>query len=441
MFHRIKKKRTGKSKAWVISVFMGLGHVRAAYPLKDIAYKEILLSGTKSTSSQDEFKIWMKLKRIYYFFSKAENIPIIGKYIYDLLIKSEEISPYYPKRDLSSPNWASAYLDSLIYKKNLCGDLIKRVESENIPVISTYFASAIAIDRKKKNIDNNYCVICDSDINRVWVPVVPRRSNIKYLVPSNHAKRRLTLYGIDERNIIFTGFPLPKENIGSEKKQEILKKDVFNRLLRLDPENKFFSMRKYSVLKHLNIKNVPLKRPDQFTLMFAVGGAGAQFDMAKKIVEVLKTKIRQNNIRFFLSAGIRKDVNDEFLAHIDELGLSSFLNKGIRVIYSEDVFSYLKSFNDALHETDVLWTKPSELSFYAGLGIPILIAPPIGTHEMYNRKWLRDINAGVVPDGPVKYCDEWLFHIREEGRLAEAAWNGFLKAPSLGTYNIENLIS
>ena len=44
------------------------------------------------------------------------------------------------------------------------------------------------------------------------------------------------------------------------------------------------------------------------------------------------------------------------------------------------------------------------------------------------------------PPGPVEACGEWLFDLRDNGRLAEAAWDGFLKARKLGTYRIEHLI-
>ncbi len=114
--------------------------------------------------------------------------------------------------------------------------------------------------------------------------------------------------------------------------------------------------------------------------------------------------------------------------------------KRLEVVFDQDVYQYLRKFNQILRRTDVLWTKPSELSFYCALGIPILIAPPIGTHEERNKRWLEEIHAGIVPSGPVEDCHEWLFDLRENGRLAEAAWDGFLKARKLGTYKIEKLV-
>jgi hypothetical protein len=69
------------------------------------------------------------------------------------------------------------------------------------------------------------------------------------------------------------------------------------------------------------------------------------------------------------------------------------------------------------------------------------MAPPIGTHEELNKRWLQEIHAGVKEAGPPECCDEWLFDLRESGRLAEAAWDGFLKVRKLGTYKIEHLIN
>lgn len=57
-----------------------------------------------------------------------------------------------------------------------------------------------------------------------------------------------------------------------------------------------------------------------------------------------------------------------------------------------------------------------------------------------NRCWLREIHAGVDQSGPLRYTHEWLFDLLENGRLAEAAWDGFLKVRKLGTYKIEELV-
>ncbi len=428
-----------EKKAWVISVIMGLGHMRAAYPLKDSAHEGIILDGSPDFCKPEEYKIWRRLRNLYYLFSRAEKIPFIGKYIFNLLLYSEKIPSFYPKRDLSKPNWAAHYLHKLIHKKNLSTCVINKIKNKNLPIINTYFASAIAIDEFKINTRTNYLMICDTDINRVWVPVHPQKSHIKYLAPCSTVKQRLLSYGVPEKNIFLTGFPLPKENIGSESKLEILKEDLFHRLLRLDPTNKFFNFHRKSVFYHLQKSALPKKRDNFFVLTLAIGGAGAQVDLVKTILKSLKEKIIRNEIKINISLGHSKSIYKNMIRFLKYIKLSHLLDQKINIIYDEDIFHYYDQFNKKLRETDILWTKPSELSFYCGLGIPILMAPTIGSHEERNRRWLQEIHAQVEPVGALEYIHEWLFDLRDNGRLAEAAWDGFLKARKLGTFKIEKL--
>jgi hypothetical protein len=221
---------------------------------------------------------------------------------------------------------------------------------------------------------------------------------------------------------------------------EILKSDLFERLLRLDPSEKFFSYHRQSVLGWLGRKALPPIHKQDFSVMFAVGGAGAQVESVKKILVGLAGRIRAGEVHLTLSCGVMKSVFERVLGDINRTGLGDKINRGLSIIYDQNVSSYLDRFNTALRRTDVLWTKPSELVFYCGLGLPILMADPIGAHEELNKRWLREIHAGIHPPGPIEACGEWLFDLRESGRLAEAAWDGFLKARKLGTYKIEHLL-
>ena len=113
----------------------------------------------------------------------------------------------------------------------------------------------------------------------------------------------------------------------------------------------------------------------------------------------------------------------------------SVLGTGVTILYDANFEAYYRKFNQELALTDVLWTKPSELSFYAGLGIPLILSHPVGTHERYNRRFLRDQGAGLkqrrVEQLP-SWFDEWLF----DGYLAAAAWSAYLRIPSNGTGRI-----
>src|SRR5690606_10335393 len=96
---------------------------------------------------------------------------------------------------------------------------------------------------------------------------------------------------------------------------------------------------------------------------------------------------------------------------------------------------YCSNFNRLMARTELLWTKPTELSFYCGLGIPVIIAPPIGPHKVYNQQWLMEIGAGYPQQNP-KHCGDWIFELLEEGRFILMAWNGFLYGRPLGVYKI-----
>jgi UDP-N-acetylglucosamine:LPS N-acetylglucosamine transferase len=174
--------------------------------------------------------------------------------------------------------------------------------------------------------------------------------------------------------------------------------------------------------------------------MFAVGGAGAQKEIGIKIIKSLVEKIKKREIKIILSAGIREKVKEYFEKNIKKLGLGIYLGYNIEIIFEKDILSYFQKFNESLRKTDILWTKPSEISFYTALGLPIIIAPPIGSQEEFNKKWLLRLGSGIPQENP-SYTHQWLFDFLESGRFAEAAMQGFIEGEKLGTLNIEKIIS
>ncbi|GEM_PF-5825618 len=145
-------------------------------------------------------------------------------------------------------------------------------------------------------------------------------------------------------------------------------------------------------------------------------------------------------MNYILSCGTSTKILDRFKATLDKLGLGKLLGKNITAAYDPDPIKYFDDFTAALRNTDIVWTKPSELVFYAGLALPILCAPCIGPHEHLNQEWVTDLGAGIAMAGDASTCNEWLFDILDEGRFAQAAWNGFMNVPRKGTFNVEKLV-
>jgi hypothetical protein len=270
----------------------------------------------------------------------------------------------------------------------------------------------------------------------------PKKSRIQYLVPCGKALRRLKQYGVPDERIFMTGFPLPLELTGDEN-LDVLRRDLGRRLARLDPHDRFWSLHRESVEHFLGADLCPPERGAEagpVTITFAVGGAGAQIEIALAVLQSFAPLIAEGRFRMNLVSGVRPEVRVAFEeAKADANREFPGAASGISVVFGLNDAEYFDAFAECLHETDVLWTKPSELSFYSGLGLPIVMAPVIGAQEERNREWLLEIQAGMDQKDP-RFASEWLVDLLSDGRLAEAAWDGFLKARKYGTYKIAELV-
>lgn len=161
---------TKTSKAWIVSADMGYGHQRAVYPLRDIAEEGIITVGSSESISKTEKKLWKRLLDAYEFFSRAKGIPIIGRPLFSMLDTLMYIPSFYPQRNLSSTTFQVNLLESTI-EKGLCSGMLEKISTKILPLVTSFYAPAIAAD--KRGFPKIYCIICDADINRVWVAKHP----------------------------------------------------------------------------------------------------------------------------------------------------------------------------------------------------------------------------------------------------------------------------
>lgn len=422
-----------EKRAWVVSANMGMGHNRAAYPFASIAHGDIYLLGGHSTETRNEKFFWKSTRHLYESLSRALDIPVVGPVFFSVLNKLQHIPPYYPVKDRSSASRQVKFLYTLM-KLGLGRGLKDHISSKKLPVITTFYASALVVQEYTDL--PVYCIICDADINRAWTAANPENSRIVYCVPCAHAKGRLLQYGVPEGKIRVTGFPLPDENVGGPE-MTVLKRDLSARLARLDPYGAFRLIHEKEVEYYLG-KQMPDAEPGRpVTLTYAIGGAGAQKHIAESILQGASRMLREGGIRINFVAGTRKSVYDYLLKITRKYGFDN--NANVNLVYDNDMYGYFEKFSGILHSTDILWSKPSELSFYCGLGIPFIISPPIGAHEKSNMRWLMKIGAGIPQPDP-RYLGEWLSDYLAEGTLAQYAWNAFLNAKKTGTYNITDLV-
>jgi hypothetical protein len=426
----VREKTLKNTKTWVVTVDMGYGHQRTAHPLRDLAlHGKVINANNYEGIPQKDKKMWHGSRVSYEFISRFKRVPFFGEKLFSILDYFQKILEYYPKRDLSKPNLNQRTLFYFI--KRLWGkDLIEKLKRNPLPLISTFFSPAFMAEEFHYP-NTVYCVICDADIARQWVSINPKKSNIKYFASCSWSRDRLKLYGVKSENIILTGYPLPKENIGQH--MEIIKKDLGYRLLNLDPTWKYRTL--YGPMIKGFLGDLPKMPNHPLTIMFSIGGAGAQKEIGVAAINSLKKEIGAKKLRMIISVGTHGELAQYFADHLDGLELDGW----VHILSGKTINDYFESFNKALRTTDILWTKPSELSFYAGLGIPIIIAPPVGSQEDFNKKWILHVGAGITQESP-SYADQWVFDLLKSGDFAEMAMQGFVEMEKMGTYKIEEYI-
>ena len=422
------------AQAWIVDVNMGYGHQRTAYPLKFLAPGLKIVNANDYDGIPDGDKmIWESSRNFYEFVSRLKGVPVIGSLCFLIMDYFQKILSYYPKRDLSESNFSVNQVYRFL-KSGWGKDLIAKLTKKHpgIPFVTTFFNVAFMAEFFGYPGDI-YCIICDADIARAWAPLNPYTTRIKYFAPNQRVVQRLGSYGINQSNIILTGFPLPLENVGGEK-MEILKEDFRKRLLNLDPNGRYRERYKVLIEKHLG--ELPQKSGHPLTIMFSMGGAGAQKETGMKMLKSLKEKIIFGSVKVILSVGTRESSREYFVEKIKQIGLENELGENIEIIFGKSISGYFDWFNKALRTTDVLWTKPSELSFYSALGLPIIVAPPIGSQEDFNQRWILKSGFGINQEDP-DYTSQWLFDWLGQGYLAEAAMQAFVEGEQLGALRIK----
>ncbi len=128
-----------------------------------------------------------------------------------------------------------------------------------------------------------------------------------------------------------------------------------------------------------------------------------------------------------LVAGLRPDVAGILRDVVQSAGLAPRIGNGIEILHATDWEDYFRRFEACLSDTDLLWTKPSELVFYAALGLPLLLAPPVGRQEHSNRDWLLSHGAALDAGDPATFGRRFE-ELLATGEFCRIAWNAYSRA-------------
>lgn len=409
----------------LLSILMGYGHQRAAYALADAFQVDVERIDAPPLAYPDEIEAWDRSRWTYEVCSRLYRRPLVGLLPRRFLDALTSIRPRTPEGPNPWPSRAVRFQAKLI-QAGLARSVIERMRETGAPMVTTFYTPGLAADYA--GLDGAHVVVTDTDVHRVWAPAVGARTRIHYLVPSRRAIARLISYGVPRERITWTGFPLPPELVGDETADR-LRRNLAARMARLDPLGRHTK----PLVDELALPDPggPDGRPPH--LVLAVGGAGAQADLADRLLLALGNRVREGRLRITLVAGTRPEVARGFEADVRRTRLEG--HAGVQILLRDDFPSYYRAFNELMARTDVLWTKPSELVFYAGLGIPLILAPPLGGQERFNPIWVGRAGAGLL-QGPPDEAGSWLLDMLDSGRLAHAAANGFRHLPHQGTRRI-----
>lgn len=185
--------------------------------------------------------------------------------------------------------------------------------------------------------------------------------------------------------------------------------------------------------------------------IITVGGAGAQKEIFVQIIRTLIPYINENKAVLYINVGDHIKVWEGLCQEIAELRSMSSNHfddwkntvafaesaieqdvQGIHVFYHKDIFAAVYSTNLLMRSSDVLITKPSELSFYP---IPKLLIKRVGGHEAWGAVRSAEIGDGTVECETVGLTLQMLELMLKSEEILQQMCHSILCAHQSGVYN------
>jgi hypothetical protein len=189
-------------------------------------------------------------------------------------------------------------------------------------------------------------------------------------------------------------------------------------------------------------------QPRRFLL--TMGGAGAQRDLFKAIIEHTLPMVERNEIALFVNLGdhadnwkwLRKQLGshaehatlhttwEDTRALADEIRTTPVT--GLHVFLHDNIFHAVYSTNYLMRVVDVLITKPSELAFYP---VPKIMNERVGGHEAWGAIRAAELGDGTIEVGTVPRTLQAIDLLAGEHDLLEMFCDSIVKNKGIGIYD------
>ena len=185
--------------------------------------------------------------------------------------------------------------------------------------------------------------------------------------------------------------------------------------------------------------------------LLSVGGAGAQKEIFIAVIRKLMPVLHRRKAVLFVNVGDHMDVWQELCRAVPEMmplvteHFSDFEETaafceaaydapvfGVHAFCHEDIFAAVYSTNLLMRVSDVLITKPSELSFYP---IPKLMIRRVGGHEAWGAIRSAEIGDGTYECSTPQEIAAMLVLMQKDGSIISEMCRNILVAKHAGIYN------
>ena len=93
--------------------------ISARHTRFQIAEDGILTVGGSQARDPEEKKQWDRIRKSYEWLSSVRRVPLVGKPLFGILDRIQNIPPFYPMRDMSNSTFQVNIVSSVV-KKGLC---------------------------------------------------------------------------------------------------------------------------------------------------------------------------------------------------------------------------------------------------------------------------------------------------------------------------------
>lgn len=184
--------------------------------------------------------------------------------------------------------------------------------------------------------------------------------------------------------------------------------------------------------------------------LMSIGGAGAQKKIFVAIICKLLPEIRAGRAVLMINVGDHRDVWSQLCEEIPEMRrlvtehFNSFREtdrfcsaaydgeiQGIHVFCDNDIFSAVYSTNLLMRVSDILITKPGELSYYP---VPKLMIQRVGGHEAWGAIRAAEIGDGTYECDSIAQTAALLQLLQRDGTALSKMCDAICKARDAGIY-------